>query len=113
VMYVYQRAAMDPYDSAEEEAQWILGHSAESNIQNEPADHEELEEGAAMEELIDVPGRRIEPTSGVSLPPIPPFTPYEHNQPEHRRKVTLPPGFTEDDRFAGIWKSLRQIKLDC
>jgi len=23
-MYVYQTAAMDPYDSAEEEAQWIL-----------------------------------------------------------------------------------------
>ena len=112
-MYVYPTAAMDPYDSAEEETQWILGHNAESDIQNEPADHEELDEGAAMEELMDVPGRRIEPTSGVSLPPVPPFTPYEHNQPEHRRKVTLPPEFTEDEGSAGIWSSLRQIKLDC
>lgn len=58
-----------------EDAQWMLGHGAESKIQNQPTDHEELDDVAAVEELMHVPGRRIESISCVSLLPVSPFTP--------------------------------------
>ena len=86
---------MDSDDSWEEEAQWILGNSAESDIQNEPADHKEEEEEAPVLELTgqDILRTTIGHTGSVSLPPVPPFTPYEHCQPPHTRRVSLPPEF--------------------
>lgn len=35
----------------------------------------------------------IEHSGSCSLPPVAPFTPYEHCQPPHTQRVALPPGF--------------------
>ena len=73
---------MDLYDRGEEEAQRILGYGAKNDIQNEPADHEEREEEAQVEELVGQDILRVtsECTGSVALPPVPSFTLYEHYQ---------------------------------
>jgi len=97
VMNGYPTTTMDPYDSAEEEAQWILGHGAESDIQNEPADHEAEGEDTNIEEPVIQHGSEcaIEGTSHILLPSLLHVTPFEHYQPPQGRRVVLPPDFPE------------------
>ena len=99
---------MDPYDSGEEEAVWILGQSAEgqeNDKNSELADHEEgerSEEGSEGQSRVvresetvhqNTPNNMIQPTNSCQLPPVPPFTPYQHHCSEHSRRVFLPPEF--------------------
>ncbi|RPB00531.1 hypothetical protein L873DRAFT_1842950 [Choiromyces venosus 120613-1] len=99
---------MDPYDSSEEEAVWILGQSVngpESSTNTEPANHEEDEGGSqpTLEQETSLPNPSMsittESRSAVSLPPVPPFTPYQYIYPAHSRRVVLPPSFPTSPEF--------------
>ena len=99
---------MDPYDSGEEEAIWILGQSVEgqgTDMNSEFADHEDREggeEGSGEQNLglsesatvhQNAPNYTIQSSNSHRLPPVPLFTPYQHHCPEHSRRVFLPPNF--------------------
>jgi len=78
----YLITTMDPLDSAEEEAQWILGYGAKRDIQNKPAEHGAEGEDIYVEKRVMQrdSGCAIVGTSHILLPSVLPFTPYENYQ---------------------------------
>ena len=105
---------MDPYDSGEEEAVWILRQSVEgqgTDMNSELAYHEDgegSEEGSEGQNLgvsesetvhQNALNYTIQPSNSDLLPPVPPFTPYQHPCPEHSRRVFLPLNFPVRSEF--------------